>query len=266
MCDRHDFIDELTEYLYLNSLLQYIEVYVIKVSPGKTPMLVGKLFDLGAKEDFIKRLLMAVGTACPVDELVEIAETRNRLQLLQPWLEARVATGSTEPGTHNAVGKIYITLNRDPKSFLLNNMFYDPKVLGPYCEAVDPQLAFIAYKKGAGECDEELIKVSHTHGLCEVSCGRSLGEGSQQRRGLLESTNADEVSCTVKAFMAADLPSELINLLERIVLQGSDFSDNKNLQNLLILTAIRADPTRVAGYIDQLDNFDAKGYCSYLRV
>lgn len=287
VCDRHDFVDELTEYLYLNSLLQYIEVYVTKVSPGKTPVVVGKLFDLGANEDFIKRLLMAVGTACPVEELVEIAETRNRLRLLQPWLEARVATGSTEPGTHNALGKIYITLNRDPKSFLLNNMFYDPKVLGPYCEALDPQLAFIAYKKGAGECDDELIKVSHTHGLYrdlakylverqdlelwakvlnKEEGAENEGEDPQRRQlidqvvewALPESTNADEVSCTVKAFMAADLPSELINLLERIVLQGSDFSDNKNLQNLLILTAIRADPSRVAGYIDQLDNFDAK--------
>jgi clathrin heavy chain len=286
VCDRHNFVDELTEYLYLNSLLQYIEVYVTKVSPQKTPMVVGKLFDLGANEDFIKRILMAVGTACPVDEMVEIAETRNRLRLLQPWLEARVATGSTEPGTHNALGKIYITLNRDPKSFLLNNMFYDPKVLGPYCEALDPQLAFIAYKKGAGECDDQLIKVSHDHGLYRDLAKYLVerqdlelwakvlnkeegkeGEEDPQRRQLIdqivewalpESTNADEVSCTVKAFMAADLPSELINLLERIVLQGSDFSDNRNLQNLLILTAIRADPSRVSGYVDQLDNFDAK--------
>jgi len=92
------------------------------------------------------------------------------------------------------------------------------------------------------------------------------GEDSARRQlidqivewALPESTSADEVSCTVKAFMAADLPGELITLLERIVLQGSDFSDNKNLQNLLILTAIRADATRVSGYIDQLDNFDAK--------
>jgi len=287
VCDRFDFVDELTEYLYLNSLLQYIEVYVTKVSPAKTPMVVGKLFDLGANEDFIKRLLMAVGTACPVDELVEIAETRNRLRLLQPWLEARVATGSTEPGTHNALGKIYITLNRDPKSFLLNNMFYDPKVLGPYCEALDPQLAFIAYKKGAGECDEDLIKVSHSHGLYRDLAQYLVerqdlelwakvlnvdeeevkeGEDTKRRQlidqvvewALPESTNADEVSCTVKAFMAADLPGELISLLERIVLQGSDFSDNKNLQNLLILTAVRADSSRVSGYIDQLDNFDAK--------
>jgi clathrin heavy chain len=285
VCDRHGFVDELTEYLYLNSLLQYVEVYVTKVSPGKTPQVIGKLFDLGANEDFIKRILMAVGTACPVDELVEIAETRNRLRLLQPWLEARVATGSSEPGTHNALGKIYITLNKDPKSFLLNNMFYSPKILGAYCESLDPQLAFIAYKKGAGECDDELIKVSHDHGLYRDLAkylverqdlelwGKVLNkeegkdEEDPQRRQLIdqvvewalpESTNADEVSCTVKAFMAADLPSELINLLERIVLQGSDFSDNKNLQNLLILTAIRADSSRVMGYIDQLDNFDAK--------
>lgn len=286
VCDRHNFVDELTEYLYLNSLLQYIEVYVTKVSPQKTPMVIGKLFDLGANEDFIKRLLMAVGTACPVDELVEVAETRNRLRLLQGWLEARVATGSTEPGTHNALGKIYITLNKDPKSFLLNNMFYDPKVLGPFCESLDPQLAFIAYKKGAGECDDALIKVSHAHGLYRDLAkylverqdlelwakvlnkeeGKEHEEDPQRRQvidqvvewALPESTNADEVSCTVKAFMAADLPSELINLLERIVLQGSDFSDNRNLQNLLILTAIRADASRVTGYIDQLDNFDAK--------
>merc|ERR1719199_1396271 len=292
VCDRFDFVDELTEYLYLNSLLQYIEVYVTKVSPAKTPMVIGKLFDLGSNEDFIKRLLMAVGTACPVEEMVEIAETRNRLRMLQPWLEARVATGGTEPGTHNALGKIYITLNRDPKAFLTNNMFYEPKVLGPFCESLDPSLAFVAYKKGAGECDDELVKISFTHGLyrdlarylverqdlelwSKVLTKEEPAEGEAEpdaekegkRRQLIdqvvewalpESTSADEVSLTVKAFMAADLPGELISLLERIVLQGSDFSDNKNLQNLLILTAIRADATKVASYIDQLDNFDAK--------
>ena len=64
------------------------------------------------------------------------------------------------------------------------------------------------------------------------------------------------MSTTVKAFMAADLPHELIELLERIVLQGSDFSENKNLQNLLILTAIKADKERVMEYINRLDNFD----------
>lgn len=36
-----------------------------------------------------------------------------------------------------------------------------------------------------------------------------------------------------------ELHAELIDLLEKIVLQNSAFSNNANLQNLLILTAIR---------------------------
>lgn len=50
-----------------------------------------------------------------------------------------------------------------------------------------------------------------------------------------------QVSVTVKAFMAKELQAELIELLEKIVLQNSAFSNNANLQNLLILTAIRAN-------------------------
>lgn len=57
--------------------------------------------------------------------------------------------------------------------------------------------------------------------------------------------------------MAADLPNELIEMLEKLVLEGATFNDNKNLQNLLILTAIKADKTRVMDYITRLNNFDA---------
>ena len=56
--------------------------------------------------------------------------------------------------------------------------------------------------------------------------------------------------------MTAELPHELIELLERIVLHNSSFANNKNLQNLLILTAIKADQTRVMDYINRLDNYD----------
>jgi clathrin heavy chain len=73
---------------------------------------------------------------------------------------------------------------------------------------------------------------------------------------LPESKNPEQVSATVKAFMTADLPHELIELLEKIVLQNSSFSGNPNLQNLLILTAIKADTSRVMDYIHRLDNFD----------
>ena len=42
-----------------------------KVSPQKTPMVVGKLLDLDCSEDFIRQLLNSVGHQCPVDDLVE---------------------------------------------------------------------------------------------------------------------------------------------------------------------------------------------------
>ena len=57
--------------------------------------------------------------------------------------------------------------------------------------------------------------------------------------------------------MSADLPNELIELLEKIILEPSPFSENQHLQNLLILTAIKADSARVRGYIDKLENYEA---------
>ena len=62
---------------------------------------------------------------------------------------------------------------------------------------------------------------------------------------------------TVKAFLSTDLPIELIELLEKIIIEPSPFSDNKNLQNLLLLTAIRAEKGKVVGNINKLENYDA---------
>lgn len=285
VCDRFDFVDEMTAYLYSNNLQKYIEVYVQKVSPQKAPQVIGKLLDLECSEEFVKNLLNSAGQMCPVGELVEQVERRNRLRLLHSWLEVRIQQGNQEPATHNAIGKIYITLNREPLNFLANNQFYEPKVLGAFCEKLDPHLAFVAYKQAKGECDDELIKVTMDNGLYKdlarylverqdlelwtrVLKPEGFAEGDPEppsRRYLLdqvvqtalpETKNPDEVSSTVKAFMQCDLPGELIELLERIVLQGSDFSDNKNLQNLLILTAIRANQEKVMEYINRLDNFD----------
>lgn len=212
-------------------------------------------------------------------------ERRNRLRLLLPWLEVRVAQGVQETALHNAVGKIYITLNREPLQFLQNNQYYDHAVIGAFCEKLDPHLAFVAYKHANGACDDALVKVTQDNGLFK-DLARYLVERqdidlwtrvlkpegydpdapeSPSRRYLLdqvvqtalpETHNPDEVSTTVKAFMQCDLPGELIELLERIVLQGSEFSKNKNLQNLLILTAIRAAKEKVMDYVNRLDNFD----------
>ena len=72
--------------------------------------------------------------------------------------------------------------------------------------------------------------------------------------------DAEKVSLTVRAFMDGELHKELIELLDKIVLgAGSRFGHEKSLQNLLTMTAIKADQTRVMEYVNRLENFDAAG-------
>ena len=63
-----------------------------------------------------------------------------------------------------------------------------------------------------------------------------LNEENEFRRPLIdqvvqtalsETQDPEDISITVKAFMTADLPNELIELLEKIVLENSVFSDHR---------------------------------------
>ncbi|OBZ65959.1 Clathrin heavy chain 1 [Grifola frondosa] len=64
------------------------------------------------------------------------------------------------------------------------------------------------------------------------------------------------VSIAVKTLLSADLPIGLIELLEKIILGPSLSSDNWNLLNLIMLTAVRVDKGKVVGYIGKLQNHD----------
>jgi len=258
VCDLHGFVEDLTKYLYDNGLTNYLNVYVCKVNPNQTPAVVGALLDVDCNEDYIRTLVKSVGKLAPTAELVSACEKRNRLKILLSWLEDRIQEGNTETATHNALAKILFDLNRDVESFLLNNQFYDSRDVGKYYEKREPHLSFIAYKRGL--CDQELIDLTNRNGMfrqqAKYLVGRQnealwlqvLTDENQHRRTLIdqviqtalpESENPDEVSFTVKAFMGANLPNELIELLEKIVIDGKRFNDNRNLQNLLILTGVR---------------------------
>ncbi|GAB5579287.1 clathrin heavy chain 2 isoform X1 [Prionailurus iriomotensis] len=276
VCDRFDFVHDLVLYLYRNNLQKYIEIYVQKVNPSRIPAVVGGLLDVDCSEEVIKNLIMVVRGQFSTDELVAEVEKRNRLKLLLPWLESRSHEGCEEPATHNALAKIYIDSNNSPERFLRENAYYDSRMVGRYCEKRDPHLACVAYERG--QCDLELIKVCNENSLFKSEArylvrrkdpelwAHVLEETNPSRRQLIdqvvqtalsETQDPEEVSVTVKAFMTADLPNELIELLEKIVLDNSVFSEHRNLQNLLILTAIKADRTRVMEYISRLDNYDA---------
>ncbi|KAI0343145.1 clathrin heavy chain 1 [Trametopsis cervina] len=276
VCDRFDFVHDLVLYLYQNNLLNFIEVYVQRVNSVRTPQVIGGLLDVDCDETSIKSLLASVPGNFAIDELVHEVETRNRLKLILPWLEARVQAGSQDPAVFNALAKIYIDSNNNPEQFLKENNLYEPLVVGKFCEARDPYLAYIAYAKGF--CDDELINITNENSMFkqqarylvkrrqpELWAQVLVGENIHRRQlidqivatALPECTDPDDVSITVKAFLSADLPIELIELLEKIILEPSAFSENKNLQNLLMLTAIRADKGKVVGYIDKLQFYDA---------
>jgi len=284
VCDRFGFVPELTHYLYSNNMYDFIAAYVQRMNPKATPAVFGELLELNAPEEKLKTLISTV--RAPADDKEFVArlsascEKYNRLKILRQWLENRVNEGSEDPHVHNALAKIYVDTNNNAQQFLTTNKFYDSRIVGAYCEVRDPHLAFIAYRRAWGDCDKELIEVTNKHGFFKDQArylverqhlelwALVLTDQNQYRRQLIdqvvatalpESRVPDEVSIAVKAFMAANLPNELIELLERIILHGStdsEFHNNKNLQNLLILTAIKADPKRVMDYIKRLENYD----------
>ncbi|EMC91254.1 hypothetical protein BAUCODRAFT_39406 [Baudoinia panamericana UAMH 10762] len=275
VCDRFNFIHDLVLYLYKNQQFKSIEVYVQRVNPARTPAVIGGLLDVDCDENIIKGLLSSVSPASvPIEELVQEVESRNRLKLLLPFLEATLAAGNQQQAVYNALAKIYIDSNNDPETFLKNNDLYDTLTVGKYCEKRDPNLAYIAYRKGQN--DLELISITNENAMFRAQArylleradpeiwSYVLSDNNVHRRSLVdqvistavpESNDPEQVSIAVKAFIDADMPVELIELLEKIILEPSTFSDNANLQNLLMLTAAKSDRGRVAGYIQSLDNY-----------
>lgn len=275
VCDRHDMVPQLTAYLWKRGMLRYIEGYVQKVSPQKAPLVVGALLDAEADEKFVVNLLLSVRSLVPVDALVDEVEQRNKLRILDSFLEQLVSEGSRDPQVHNALGKIVVDANNNPEHFLTTNPYYDSAVVGRFAEKRDPALACVAYRRG--QCDDLLVDCTNRHAMFKLQAryvvGRQdadlwnkvLADENRYRRQLVdqvvstalpECSNPEQVSVAVKAFMQAGLQAELIELLEKIVLDNSSFSNNHNLQNLLIITAIKADPSRVKDYVHRLDNFD----------
>ncbi|KAF2237720.1 clathrin heavy chain [Viridothelium virens] len=275
VCDRFNMIHDLILYLYQNQQFKSIEIYVQRVNPSRTPAVVGGLLDVDCDEGVIKNLLASVSPqSIPIDDLVSEVESRNRLKLLLPFLEATLASGNQQQAVYNALAKIYIDSNNNPEKFLKENDQYDPLTVGKYCEKRDPNLAYIAYRKGQN--DLELISITNENSMFRAQAQYLLeredleiweyvlSPNNIHRRSVVDqvistavpnSQDPEKVSVAVKAFIQSDMPTELIELLEKIILEPSSFSDNSSLQNLLMLTAAKSDRGRLMNYIQQLSAY-----------
>ena len=275
VCDKYNFIDEMVRYLMETGQTMMIEQYVQRRNPTMTPKVIGALLDCNADESFIQSVLTAAGTMCPVDELVNECESRGRLRLILSWLEARKAERKTDPALYNALGKIYIDTNNNAEDFLTNNQFYDSSVLGAYCENRNTIFAYIAYRRA--NLDDEVLNLTLRNGMWKElarylvkrqdsslweralqSPDKQLGHIVEaiQQTALPESKVVDEVITAVKAFLKANMNTELTSILDQIVLHG-EFRQNRHLENLLIISATKARPDKVMEYVNNLQCYDA---------
>ncbi|KAG2125276.1 hypothetical protein BD769DRAFT_1737492 [Suillus cothurnatus] len=215
--DHFDFIHDLVLYLYQNKLTKFIEVYVQHVNLTT-----------------IKGLLAPITGNFPIDELVNEVEQPNHLKLILPWLE--------DPAVVNALAKIFIDSNNKPETFLKKNNLYEPLVVGKFCKARDLYLTYITYAKGFSQylmkhCQPELQAQVlfhdniHHRALIDQIIATALPE----------CTDLDDVSVTVKAFLLADLPIEVIELREKLVIEPPLFNKRK-----------------VVGFINKLQNYKAR--------
>jgi len=277
VCDRFGFVEEMVKFMVRGGKIKFVEGYVQKVNPTKCPVVVGSLLDLDVAEDRIKSLVMSVKNMVPVEELIDEVDKRGKLKILLQFLESKIADGSTEEGVHSGAAKVYVETNVNPEHFLRNNPYYDSRKVGKYCERRDPLLAFVAYERG--KCDDDVLNVTNNNSLFREQASYVVDrENKDLWRKVLDEQNPfrnlfidqvvstalpkikapEKVAVAVQGFLEADMPEVLMEMLERLVMSTSNtaFSRNQNLQNLLILTSIRARPERVMEYIRRLDNYD----------
>lgn len=276
VADRFNLVHELVLYLYQSNMPKFIEVYVQKVNPSRTPEVVAALLDCNCEEATIQSVISQVPPRFSLDALVTVLEERDRLPLLLPFLEQKIRQENTrDAAVYNALAKIYIVSKQNAAQFLAENSLYTPLVIGQFCEGREPKLSLIAYEKG--KHDKELVAMTNKAALFKeqaaylmkrknLALWRSVLDRSNPHRdalleqfinsAILESKDADDVSLAVKALIAADLAKELVAVLEKILYGGTSFANNRNLQNLLLLTAIKTTPSHVMDHMQRLTNYD----------
>eukprot|EP00796_Vickermania_ingenoplastis_P005063 gene5063-3650_t len=276
VCDKHNLFNDMIRYLLDTNNESLIEQYVTRRNPNNTPYVVGAMIECGVNDESIKSVLNAVGSMCPITELIAQVEEAGRLHLIKEWLEKRASEKKTETSLYTALAKIYVDIGQNPQIFLESCELYDHDEVGKYCENRDPNLACIAYVKGhrSQSLIEHCRRTSMFKQLARYLVAEQnlelwaevLRTDDKDRQNLIEavqqtalpeSTVSEEVSTTVRAFMTANLTEELTTLLDQIVVHGR-FRKNRFLENLLIISAIRGRQDKVMEYVTTLEDYDAK--------
>ncbi|KAG4302819.1 hypothetical protein PCK1_000979 [Pneumocystis canis] len=132
------------------------------------------------------------------------------------------------------------------------------KIFERHTSMADTQI--INYHVNKGEKWFVLVGISSRDGRVAgnmqlYSKERNISQSIEGHAASFATLKTDESASEFKLFVFA---VRTVTAAKKIILEPTIFSDNQNLQNLLILTAIKADKTRVMGYINKLKNYDVK--------
>jgi len=274
LCDRFAFIEDLTRFLYKKGATREIENFVQKFNPSMAGRVIGALIDIEAQSSYITNLIDSIQHLAPMEDLIRETMKREKLSLIQGILEQRASSGSTDPAINNGIVLLAYNLGRNPERILRENKYYDPLFVGDILSKRDSHLACISYAKG--NCDEKLIELTNQHqlykeqarylvkrqdpGLWSVvlnpeNVHMKLVTDAVISTAIPECDDPERVKTTVKAFSEADIPIQLLSLLERVVFESPQFQNNVSLQNLIIITSARFDTSRVMNYITRLNDY-----------
>ena len=154
--------------------------------------------------------------------------------------------------------KIYMDMNNRPEEYPQHQHLLR---LGECCddELVDVTMPWV-YKQHACYLVER--STSGPKVLTEVEGETRAPPPCHQLGGADQGPRAPTSSCSRSRHMSANRSNELIELLEKIVLQsGSELSENKNLPAHILTTAIAA-----MDYINRLNNYDMSDIANHRRL
>lgn len=275
VCDRFNMIHDLVLYLYESHLMKHIELYVQRINPSRAPEILGALVDVGCGEESVQKMLSTLPhNTFNLETLVREFETKSKLSILKTFLENLAHKGSKDSNIYNALAKIYIDQGTG-EQFLLENNNYNFKEIGLYCASRDAKSALIAFERG--KCDAELIQLTNDHSMFRQQtkyltrrrdltlwkqvfhesnsyCDQVVRETVQT--AVPESKDPEEIAVIIKALIGTGKSIALVELLEKLLLESTSFASNKNLQNLLLITAIKCCPEKLSDFLSKLDNYD----------
>ncbi|KAK2963162.1 putative Clathrin heavy chain [Blattamonas nauphoetae] len=152
---------------------------------------------------------------------------------------------------------------KDVERVVRESNAYDPKQVKDFLKESkgDPQALIIVCDKH--DYIEEMIKYlyqNNFHKAIERYCTGYNPKATPKVVGALIDCEANE------EFINALLGMVKIKFLEVIVLRKSEFASIKKLQNLLLITAIKAESPKVKDYICRLDNYDGEDVAKFAVI